>query len=81
MIEQMRTDFPLAAKAERWSAEDQAEIGAAIKAAIDANDTEALAYWSGQIAEAAATWRAWCNRVRLAEARIKAGIEERRLAA
>ena len=72
MIEQMRLDFPLAAKAEEWSADDQAAIGDAIKAAVAAGDAEALAYWSRRITEAAARWRAWCKRVRDFEADIKA---------
>lgn len=70
-IAQMRADFPLAAKARDWSEQDQADIGIAIKAAIASNDAEALTYWSRELAEAAAWWRAWCERVRLAEARIK----------
>lgn len=76
MIEQMRLDFPLAAKAEEWTVEEQADIGAAIKAAIAAKDTEALAYWSKRIADAATRWRTWCERVRAAEAAIKAARKE-----
>ncbi len=76
MIEQMRIDFPAAAKAEEWSAEDQAAIGEAIKAAIAGKDAEALAYWAGRIADAAARWRTWCERVRAAEAAIKARRSE-----
>ncbi len=72
----MRLDFPAAAKAEEWSAEDQAAIGEAIKAAIAAKDAEALAYWAGRITDAAARWRAWCERVRAAEAAIKARRSE-----
>lgn len=72
MIEQMRLDFPLAVKAEQWSDEEQADIGAAIKEAIAANDADALAYWAKRIAAGAAQWRTWCERVRAAEAAIKA---------
>jgi hypothetical protein len=72
VIEQMRLDFPAAAKAEDWSVEEQADIGAVIKAAIVANDAEALAYWAGRISDAADRWRVWCERVRAAEAAIKA---------
>lgn len=72
MIEQMRSDFPLAAQAEEWTAEDQAEIGAAIKAAIDAGDAEAVGYWAVVLAEAAARWRSWCDSVRKVEAAMKA---------
>jgi hypothetical protein len=81
VIEQMRLDFPAAAKAEEWSVEDQAAIGDAIKAAVAAGDAEALGYWSGRITEAAARWRAWCKRVRDIEAGIKAAAEARRRAA
>ena len=76
MIEQMRLDFPAAAKAGEWSVEEQADIGAAIKAAIASGDTEALAYWAKRIADGAAQWRAWCERVREAEANIKAARKE-----
>ncbi|MBK8161495.1 MAG: hypothetical protein IPK59_23030 [Rhodospirillaceae bacterium] len=76
MIEQMRLDFPAAAKAEGWSVEEQADIGLAIKAAIAAGDAEALAYWAKRIADGAAQWRAWCERVREAEANIKAARKE-----
>lgn len=81
MIEQMRIDFPAAAKAEDWTVEEQADIGAAIKAAIAAKDAEALAYWSRRIASAAARWKAWCERVRAVEAAIKAEAEAKRRAA
>lgn len=70
-IDRMRADFPLAALAEGWSAGDQAEIGAAIKAAMDAGDAETIAYWSAVLAEAAGRWRAWCERVRQAEATMR----------
>ena len=71
MIEQMRADFPDAARQEEWSAQDQAEIGAAIREAIAANDAEAQAYWSRELARAAGEWRAFCARVREAEERMK----------
>lgn len=79
MIEQMRLDFPLAAKQEDWSAEEQADIGAAIRAAIETNDSEALAYWSQQLAASAAAWRAWCARVREAEARMRDAAQKARI--
>lgn len=80
VIDQMRIDFPAAAKAEEWTVEEQADIGAAIKVAIAAKDAEALAYWSKRIADGAALWRAWCERVRAAEVSIKAAAEARRSA-
>lgn len=72
-LEQMRLAFPLAAKADEWTAADQAEIGEAIRAAIAAGNDEALGYWAKRIGEAAARWRAWCDRVRAIEADIKDG--------
>ena len=76
MIEQMRLDFPVAAKAEGWSVEEQADIGLAIKDAIADGDGEALADWAKGIPRAAAQGRAWCERVREAEANIKAVRKE-----
>lgn len=78
MIETMREDFPWAAKGEAWDAAEQAEIGAAVRDAIAAGDEEALAYWAGRIRVAAEAWRAWCARVRLAEARIREEMSARR---
>jgi hypothetical protein len=74
----MRIDFPAAAKAEEWTAEEQADIGLAIKAAIASSDAEALAYWATRIADGSARWRAWCERVRAAEAAIRLGAAEAR---
>lgn len=78
MIERMRLDFPLAAKAEGWSVEDQDEVGAAIRAAVAAGDQETLAYWAKRLADGAAQWRAWCARVRQAEASARAAAREAR---
>lgn len=78
MIEQMRADFPDAARYEGWSAEDQAEFGAAIRAAIAASDTEALAYWSQELARAAGEWRRFCASVREAEERMRAASRKAR---
>ncbi len=80
-LAQMRRDFPLAAKGEAWDAAEQDEIGEAVREAVAAGDTEALAYWAGRIATAANAWRAWCARVRQAEANIRAAIEASREAA
>ena len=78
MIEQMRADFPDAAKWEEWSAEDQAEIGAEIRAALEANDAEALAYWAEELARAAGEWRSFGARVRAAEERMKTTAKKAR---
>lgn len=72
MIEQMRADFADAASWEGWSEADKAEIGAVIREAIAANDVEALAYWSRELARGAEEWRRFRSRVREAEARIRA---------
>jgi len=72
MIEQMRADFADAASWEGWSEADKVEIGAAIRDAIAANDAEALAYWSRELARGAEEWRRFRARVREAEARMRA---------
>lgn len=78
MIEQMRVDFPDAARQLEWSAEDQAEIGAVIRAAVAAQDTEALTYWAWRLATAAEEWRRWRARVRQAEERMKVAAQKAR---
>lgn len=70
-LNRMRECFLVAATWCGWSVFDQAEIGAAIKAAIDSGDEALLAYWCGYIEEASglAHLTALC---RVAEARIRA---------
>lgn len=71
MIEQMRADFADAASWEQWSAADQAEIGEVIRDVIARNDSEAIAYWSRELARGAEEWRRFRARVREAEARMR----------
>jgi len=79
-IERMRVAFVLAAAWEGWSASDQAEYGAAIRAALEANDEPALAWWE-QCLEQASGLAYMADLCRAAEARIKAAAEARRKSA
>lgn len=58
LIDKMRADFTVVAadrKAEgEWSDDDIADIGAAIKAAIAANNTETIVLWARWLADLAA---------------------------
>lgn len=76
-LNRMRRCFLVAAVWNGWTEADQAEFGAAIKAAVDAGDTEALAWWADFLEQASglAYLTALC---RATEARIKAAAEERR---
>lgn len=76
-LQRMRTCFKVAAVWEGWTAEEQEEISAAIRAALDAGDPEILACWRDWLEDMSGLARmaALC---RAAEARIKA---ERRQAA
>lgn len=70
-LERMRTAFVVAAVWEGWSAADQAEYGAQIKAAIDAGDQVALEWWAEYL-EQASGLEHLASCCRAAEARIKA---------
>lgn len=76
-LQRMRTCFKVAGVWEGWTAEDQEEISAAIRADLDAGDPEILACWQAWLEDMSGLERmtALC---RVAEARIKA---ERRQAA
>lgn len=76
LLETMRADFALVS-AERlachdWAGEDVAELGVAIKAAVDGGDAEAVASWVDYLATEAAPLRARAQACREAEARIRA---------
>lgn len=70
-LNRMRECFLVAATWCDWSDADKAEIGAAIKAAIDSGDEALIAYWAAYLEEASglAHLTALC---RAAEARIRA---------
>lgn len=79
-LNRMRRAFLSAAAWCGWTEADQAEIGAEIKAVVDAGDEEALAYWAERL-EALAGWAHLAALCRAAEARIKAHPNEQRGAA
>ncbi len=75
-IERMRVAFVLAAAWEGWSAEDQAEYGTAIRAALDGGDEAVLAWWE-QYLDQASGLSYMAGRCRAIEAGIKAAAETR----
>lgn len=79
-LNRMRRAFLSAAAWCGWSEADQAEIGAEIRAAIEAGNEEALAYWSARL-EQLAGWTHLAARCRAAEARIRASAQQQRRAA
>lgn len=79
--DRLRADLRLTAAREGWPEAEIKEIGAAIKAALDAEDEEALQGWAKQLA----WWRemlvSFGPRLRDFEAEIKAEAASRRKAA
>lgn len=75
VIAKMRADFVrvAAVRKERkdWSEEDEREIGAAIKAAIDAKDPDMILSWAAWLADLAAAIAAWDLIVRGSLARMR----------
>lgn len=71
-IDRMRADLRLTAEREGWSAEEALEIGATIKAAIDANDEPLLAYWAGRLAWWRELLASYGPRLRAFEAGVRA---------
>lgn len=67
----MRRCFKVAAVWEGWTADDQAEISAAIRAALDAGEPEILACWQAWLEDMSGLDR-MTTLCRAAEARIKA---------
>lgn len=63
VVAKMRADFVLVAASRRgdgmWSEQDAADIGAAIKAAVEAKDKALVACWSGWLADLSAWVTAW----------------------
>lgn len=70
-IDRMRTCFSVAAVWEGWSPEEQAEIGAEIRAAIDSGDEEVIKYWQAWLEDMSCLER-MTDLCRAAEARIRA---------
>lgn len=84
VIQKMRADFARVAEVRKqrgdWTAEDEAEIGAAIKAAIDKGDPDMISSWALWLADLAASIAAWDLIVRGSMARMRAEAEEWRKA-
>ncbi len=63
LITKMRADWTVVAEfrtaSKEWTAEDEADIGQAIKAAIDAKDRALIACWSRWLADLSAWVAAW----------------------
>jgi hypothetical protein len=71
LLAQMRVDFPLAALDDEWCEAMKTDIAAAVKAHIDAGDSENVRCWAAWLAVRANRWRAFQARVRDAEVRMK----------
>lgn len=76
LLETMRADFALVS-AERlackdWDGADVAELGAAVRAAVDGGDAEAASAWADYLASEAAPLRTRAQSCREVEARIRA---------
>lgn len=75
VVEKMRADFVRVAEVRKarkdWSEEDEREIGAAIKAAIDKGDPDMIASWALWLADLSASIAAWDLIVRGSLARMR----------
>lgn len=85
VITKMRADFVLVAESRRasgdWSAQDEKEIGEAIKAAIASKDRRAaVACWSRWLADLSAWVTAWNLICRGSEARMREAASANALA-
>ena len=80
VIAKMRADWTVVANSRvesgDWTAADEAEIGAAIRASIDAKDRNAIACWSRWLADLACWVVSWNLICRGSEARMKAAAQE-----
>jgi hypothetical protein len=75
VIAKMRADWVVVAKARResgeWTAQDEEDIGDAIKDAVARNDAPAVACWSGWLADLSAWVVAWNLICRGSEQRMR----------
>lgn len=76
-LNRLRRAFLSAAAWCGWSEADQEDIGAEIRAAVEAGNEEALAWWAAYL-EALAGWAHLTTLCRAAEARIHAAATDRR---
>ena len=82
LIAKMRADWLVVAEnrrqAKEWSAEDEIEIGQAIKAAIETKDRNAIACWSRWLADLSAWVTAWNLVCRGSEAAMRTEARKHR---
>lgn len=80
VIAKMRADWSVVAAARKgsgdWTDADEAEMAAAIRAAIDAKDRNVIACWSRWLADLAAWVTAWNLICRGSEAAMKAAARD-----
>lgn len=70
-IAQMRRDLRLTADREGWPESDVREVGAAIRAAIETGDEEALQGWAACLAWWRELLASYASRLRAFEAAVK----------
>lgn len=82
VVAKMRADFAKVAECRRvrgdWSDADEAEIGNAIKAAIEKQDPDMIHSWALWLADLSASIAAWELIVRGSMARMRAQAREER---
>ncbi len=83
VITKMRADFTVVAEhrreAKEWTAEDEADIAAAIRRSIEEQDLNALASWSRWLADLSAWVTAWNLICRGSEARMREAARANKL--
>lgn len=75
VIEKMRADFVRVAEVRKerkdWTEDDEREIGAAIKAAVDKGDPDMILSWAAWLADLSSAIAAWDLIVRGSMARMR----------
>ena len=74
-IDQMRRDLRLTADREGWSDAEVKELGAAIRAAIEAGDQEVLRYWAGRLAWWRELLASYAPRLRAFETAVRSSAD------
>lgn len=82
VIAKMRADFVRVAEVRKarqdWTEEDEREIGAAIKAAVDKGDPDMILSWAAWLADLSSAIAAWDLIVRGSVARMRAQARQER---
>ena len=76
-IDQLRRDLRLTAAREGWADEVVLEIGARIRAALEAGDEETLSYWAQELAWWRELLSSYAFRLRAFEAGVRAQRDQR----